>query len=123
MATSSPSSADPQRHRRDHARLRRVRDRIDREFDQPLDVEALARGVNMSAGHLSRQESRSAGRGLRPRVAAIDTPPETLTMDISIHASFRDTLGFELRNDVEDGVRDCAVRDPAGNMVRIQQLR
>ena len=35
--------------------LRRVRDRIDREYAQPLDVEALARGVNMSAGYLSRQ--------------------------------------------------------------------
>jgi AraC-like DNA-binding protein len=35
--------------------LRRVRDRIDREYAQPLDVEALARGVYMSAGHLSRQ--------------------------------------------------------------------
>ncbi|AEN11021.1 helix-turn-helix domain-containing protein [Streptomyces sp. SID8360] len=39
----------------DLARLRRVRDRIDREYRQPLDVEALARGANMSAGHLSRQ--------------------------------------------------------------------
>ncbi|URM90742.1 helix-turn-helix transcriptional regulator [Streptomyces sp. MRC013] len=39
----------------DLARLRRVRDRIDREYAQPLDVEALARGVNMSAGHLSRR--------------------------------------------------------------------
>ncbi len=39
----------------DLVRLRRVRDRIDREYAQPLDVEALARGVNMSAGHLSRQ--------------------------------------------------------------------
>jgi AraC-like DNA-binding protein len=39
----------------DLARLRRVRDRIDREYAQPLDVEALARDVNMSAGHLSRQ--------------------------------------------------------------------
>ena len=42
-------------HLRDLARLRRVRDRIDREYAQPLDVEALARGANMSAGHLSRQ--------------------------------------------------------------------
>ena len=42
-------------HLRNLARLRRVRDRIDREYDQPLDVEALARGVHMSAGHLSRQ--------------------------------------------------------------------
>jgi AraC-like DNA-binding protein len=42
-------------HLRDLAILRRVRDRIDREYAQPLDVEALARGANMSAGHLSRQ--------------------------------------------------------------------
>lgn len=35
--------------------LRRVRDRIDRDYTQPLDVEALARGVHMSAGHLSRE--------------------------------------------------------------------
>ena len=44
-----------EQHLRDLARLRRVRDRIDREYAQPLDVEALARGVNMSAGHLSRE--------------------------------------------------------------------
>jgi AraC-like DNA-binding protein len=49
------SSADAEAARlRDLARLRRVRDRIDREYAQPLDVEALARGVHMSAGHLSR---------------------------------------------------------------------
>ncbi|MBQ5941463.1 helix-turn-helix transcriptional regulator [Massilia sp. AB1] len=40
---------------RDLARLRRVRDRIDRDYMQPLNVEELARGVHMSAGHLSRQ--------------------------------------------------------------------
>lgn len=39
----------------DLAILRRVRDRMDREYAQPLDVEALARGAGMSAGHLSRQ--------------------------------------------------------------------
>lgn len=49
---SSPISAERQR---DLVLLRRVRDRMDREYAQPLDVEALARGVNMSAGHLSRQ--------------------------------------------------------------------
>ncbi|MFC9242834.1 helix-turn-helix transcriptional regulator [Streptomyces sp. NPDC057136] len=42
-------------HLSDLARLRRVRDRIDREYAQPLNVEALARGANMSPGHLSRQ--------------------------------------------------------------------
>jgi transcriptional regulator GlxA family with amidase domain len=46
--------ADTQ-HLRDLARLRRVRDRMDREYAQPLDVEALAAGEHMSAGHLSRQ--------------------------------------------------------------------
>jgi AraC-like DNA-binding protein len=42
-------------HLRDLALLRRVRDRIDREYAQPLDVEALARDAHMSAGHLSRE--------------------------------------------------------------------
>ena len=40
---------------RDLERLRRVRDRIDREYAQPLDVEALARDAYMSPGHFSRQ--------------------------------------------------------------------
>ena len=49
------STPAERQHLRDLALLRRVRDRIDRDYAQPLDVEALARGVNMSAGHLSRQ--------------------------------------------------------------------
>jgi AraC-like DNA-binding protein len=52
LVTSRSASAQ---HLRDLAALRQVRDRIDREYAQPLDVEALARGVHMSAGHLSRQ--------------------------------------------------------------------
>ena len=48
-------------HLRDLERLRRVRDRIDREYARPLDVEALARGVHMSAGHLSRQFKQAYG--------------------------------------------------------------
>ena len=47
------TSAEQRLH--DLARLRRVRDRIDREYAQPLDVEALARDAHMSAGHLSRE--------------------------------------------------------------------
>ncbi|WP_409328564.1 helix-turn-helix transcriptional regulator [Trujillonella humicola] len=46
---------------RDLARLRRVRDRIDREYARPLDVETLARGAHMSAGHLSREFRRAYG--------------------------------------------------------------
>jgi AraC-like DNA-binding protein len=56
--TSRPTAAQ---HLRDLALLRRVRDRIDREYAQPLDVEALARGVHMSAGHLSREFRRAYG--------------------------------------------------------------
>jgi AraC-like DNA-binding protein len=52
QVTSRPATAQ---HLRDLALLRRVRDRMDREYAQPLDVEALARGAHMSAGHLSRQ--------------------------------------------------------------------
>lgn len=37
------------------ARLRRVRDRIDREYARPLDVEALARVAGMPVERLSRQ--------------------------------------------------------------------
>ena len=47
-------AASPDTVLRDLARLRRVRDRIDRGYAQPLDVEALAQGIHMSAGHLSR---------------------------------------------------------------------
>jgi len=36
-------------------RLRRARDGMDREYAEPLDVKALARGAYMSAGHFSRQ--------------------------------------------------------------------
>jgi AraC-like DNA-binding protein len=35
-------------------RLRRVRDLIDREYDRPPDVPALARSAHMSEGHFSR---------------------------------------------------------------------
>ena len=56
------SSRPVAEHRlRDLALLRRVRDRIDREYAQPLDVEALARDVHLSAGHLSREFRRAYG--------------------------------------------------------------
>jgi AraC-like DNA-binding protein len=54
------SSADAHRLR-ELGRLRRVRDRIDREYAKPLDVEALARDAHMSAGHLSREFKRAYG--------------------------------------------------------------
>jgi AraC-like DNA-binding protein len=50
--TTGPATAQ---NLSDLARLRRVRDRMDREYAQPLDVEALARDAHMSPGHFSRQ--------------------------------------------------------------------
>ncbi|HTV00054.1 MAG TPA: helix-turn-helix transcriptional regulator [Luteitalea sp.] len=49
---------------RDLAQLRRVRDRIDRDYEQPLDVEALAAGAGISAGHLSREFKRAYGESV-----------------------------------------------------------
>lgn len=46
---------------RDIAVIRRVRDRIDRDYAKPLDVEELAKGVHMSAGHVSREFRRIYG--------------------------------------------------------------
>lgn len=43
------------------ARLRRVRDRIDRCYADPLDVPALAATALMSAGHFSRQFKMAYG--------------------------------------------------------------
>jgi transcriptional regulator GlxA family with amidase domain len=50
--TGSGASAQ---HLSDLVQLRRARDRMDRDYAQPLDVEALARDAHMSAGHFSRQ--------------------------------------------------------------------
>jgi AraC-like DNA-binding protein len=55
------SRRDTGQHLSDLVWLRRVRDRIDREYAQPLDVEELARGAHMSAGHLSRRFRQAYG--------------------------------------------------------------
>jgi AraC-like DNA-binding protein len=52
LVTSRPAATH---NLADLARLRRARDRMDREYDQPLDVEGLAQGAHMSAGHFSRE--------------------------------------------------------------------
>jgi AraC-like DNA-binding protein len=59
-----PASPPVATHLRDLARLRRVRDRIDRDYAQPLDVEALAQAIGMSAGHLSRQFRAAYGESV-----------------------------------------------------------
>jgi AraC-like DNA-binding protein len=56
--TGSPDEAQ---RLRDLKLLRKVKDRIDRDYAQPLDVEALAQGVHLSAGHLSREFKKAYG--------------------------------------------------------------
>ncbi|WP_405401549.1 helix-turn-helix transcriptional regulator [Streptomyces sp. NBC_01104] len=46
----------------DLARLRRVRDRIDREYARPLNVETLAADAGMTAGELGRSFRLAYGR-------------------------------------------------------------
>ena len=133
--TSTPAGA---KDLRDLARLRRVRDRIDREYAQPLDVEALARGAHLSAGHLSREFRRAYDPAVDPGITDEErrTIAEMMAKGTcaSINLATADLDGtFErvqagaevVQEPTEQpyGVRDCAVRDPAGNMVRIQQLR
>src|SRR6266513_3485069 len=50
-------------HISDLIRLRKAKDRMDREFDQPLDVPALASSAAMSAGHFSRSFKAAFGEG------------------------------------------------------------
>jgi transcriptional regulator GlxA family with amidase domain len=107
--TSRPAA---EQHLRDLARLRRVRDRIDREYAQPLDVEALARGAHMSAGHLSREFKLAYGES-----------PYSYLMTRRIER-LQASDAEVVQEPVEQpyGIRDCAFRDPAGNLVRIQEL-
>jgi AraC-like DNA-binding protein len=60
MVSMDSGRAQAQRLR-DIAVIRRVRDRIDREYAKPLNLEALARGAHLSAGHLSREFRRLYG--------------------------------------------------------------
>ena len=55
------ASTPTQRRLADLALLRTVRDRIDREYTRPLDLDALARGIHVSSGHLSREFKRAYG--------------------------------------------------------------
>ena len=48
-------------HRDDLIRLRRARDRMDRDYAQPLDVPALAAEALMSVGHFQRSYREAYG--------------------------------------------------------------
>ncbi len=97
--------AAAQNHLRELVLLRRVRDRIDREHALPLDIEALATTVDLPVALFVRRFRDAYG--------------------VTPHA-YRQAGAAEVVQEPADqpwGVRDCAFRDPAGNLVRIQQAR
>ncbi|ABD11984.1 transcriptional regulator, AraC family [Frankia casuarinae] len=143
--TSRPVAA---RRLIDLARLRRVRDRIDREYARPLDVEALARGAHMSAGHLSREFRLAYGespyaylmaRRIERAMALLRRGDLSVTevcfavgcsslATAALDGTFArlQASGAEVVQEPTEqpyGVRDCASRDPAGNLIRINELR
>jgi uncharacterized glyoxalase superfamily protein PhnB len=156
---------------RDLARLRRVRDRIDREYAQPLNVEALARDAHMSAGHpdaslgfyrdtLGFEVRNDVGYGGmrwitvgppdQPDTSIVLYPPgatpgitdderrtiaemmakgtfatillATKDLDVTFERVQANADIVQEPTDQPYGVRDCAIRDPAGNLIRIQEL-
>jgi AraC-like DNA-binding protein len=155
--TGRPPTAE---HLRDLARLRCVRDRIDREYAQPLDVEALARGAHMSAGHFSRQFRLAYGESpygylMTRRIeramallrrgdlsvtevcfavgcSSLGTFSTRFTELVGVATADLDDTFTRLQASGADivqepteqphGVRDCALRDPAGNLIRINEL-
>jgi hypothetical protein len=67
--TSGPDAAQ---HLRDLARLRRVRDRIDREYAQPLDIEAKLAEVTAARATV-KEPAHDLGGG---RLVATVTDPD-----------------------------------------------
>jgi AraC-like DNA-binding protein len=99
--------------------LRRVRDRIDREFDRPLNVESLAAGEHMSAGHLSRQFKAAYGespysylmtRRIERAMALIRRGDLTIT-DICFTVGFSSLGTFSTRFHELVGLSPSAYRD------------
>lgn len=81
---------------------------------------ARPRAINSSGfGDETDQESKS-------RSAVRGAPPSMTAMDITIHASFLPHGDADVVQEPTDqpyGVRDCAFREPAGTLIRIQELR
>lgn len=120
-----PASAEQQRLR-DLATLRRVRDRIDREYARPLDVEALAAQAHVSAGHLSREFRRAFGespysylmtRRIERAMALLRGSEQTVT-DICFAVGFSSLGTFSTRFTELVGVPPSIYRRQAADATR-----
>ncbi len=96
-----------------------MRDRIDREFAQPLNVEALALGVHMSAGHLSRQFRAAYGESVYQylmtrrveRAMALLRIGELSVTDVCFEVGFSSLGTFSTRFSELVGVPPSVYRD------------
>ncbi|WP_422116904.1 helix-turn-helix transcriptional regulator [Brachybacterium sp. UNK5269] len=115
----SASPARRQAQLRELAQLRAVRDRIDRDYAQPLDVEELARGIHVSAGHLSRRFRAEFGespysylmtRRIERAMALLRTTRRPVT-DVCMEVGFSSLGTFSTRFRELVGVPPSTYRD------------
>jgi predicted enzyme related to lactoylglutathione lyase len=112
--------------------LQRARDRMDREYAQPLDVPALAWEALMSSGHFSRQFRAAFGetpygylmtrRIERAKGMDLKLSHCFITVDDQDKALvfYRDVLGLRVVNDVSfEGMRWLTVSPPSQPEVEI----
>jgi len=118
---------DPHAQRlRELAMLRRVRDRMDREYALPLDVEALARGVHVSAGHLSRQFKAAYGESPYEylmtrrveRAMALNRRGDLTVTEVCFAVGFHSLGTFSTRFSELVGMSPSAYRDRAATDAR-----
>ena len=119
-------SSDPAAAQRlaDLARLRRVRDRMDREYAQPLDVPALARVALMSEAHFIREFRATFGetphrylqRRRVERAMFLLTQTDLPIMEVCLDVGFTSlgTFGRTFRDITGERPSDLRAREQAG---------
>ena len=82
----------------DLARLRRVRDQIDRDHARPLNIEALARAVGMPAGRLGQEFRLAYGRSPHEYLMARQAERDGAAVSRRRRAGFARQTGQESRS-------------------------
>lgn len=106
--------------------LRRAKDRIDREFNVPLDVETIARDVGLSAGHFSRQFKDAFGeppysylmtRRIERAMSLLRNSERSVT-DVCYSVGFTSLGTFSTRFTELVGIPPSAYRERAPEWIR-----
>jgi AraC-like DNA-binding protein len=105
--------------RQDLVHLRRARDLIDREYDRPLDVPAMARTAHASPAHFARRYREAFGetpyqhlltRRIE-RAMALLRAGELAVRDVCVAVGFRSFGSFSARFHEIVGMTPSAYRD------------